>query len=244
MTGLTYPRLDENAARDLLREYSALDIDQLAHRSALAHPRTGWYETGPARVSEEHLNGLRNSLRDLAQQHGYPVTAARSYARFDQQAATVLFRTMDIVPADAAHEGVWTFLSLVLLPDVAVWRFPDRHMDRLLGRPRNTFRRLWTRVYSLGETASEALLEDEVVNIMERPSLGGDPRIARAIAGTHLAARTHDRAVPRTELLRDAMKRLRRMSVVLTLAALDNGELHELLTEVFEASSSALVEHR
>lgn len=243
MTELVYPRLDHSIAYELLRDYTRLEIAELARRSALTHPRTGWYETAPARVSEEHLDMLRSHIRSLAKEHGYPVPVPRGYARFDQQAATSLYRHMQIMPADAAHEGVWSFLSLVLLPDVAVWRFPDRNRreqnDRLLGRPRNVFRRLWYRTYLLGETASEQLYEDEVVNILERPSLGGDPRIARAIVRKHLAT-AHQYEGARTELLREAMKRLRRLSVIVTLSALDGRQLEELLTEVFDASIRAL----
>src|SRR6266487_3809562 len=98
--------------------------------------------------------------------------------------------------------------------------------DRLMGRPRNVFRRLWARSYALGAAASE-LREDKTVAILERPTPGGDVRVARAIAETHLAAISRHRSVARTELMRQAAKRIRRISIVVTLAALTYPQLQD-----------------
>ena len=86
---------------------------------------------------------------------GWPTPMTRlGGPQFDRQLAAELHRQMHILPADAAVEDVWSFLSLVLLPDVACWRFPDRSEERLRGHFRNVFRRLWWRAYILGATAS------------------------------------------------------------------------------------------
>jgi hypothetical protein len=151
---------------------------------------------------------------------------------------------MDILPADAAHEGVWSFLSLVLVPDVALWRFPNRGLredyERLLGRPRNVFRRLWWRAYAMGEEASQRLLEDEAVAIMERPTIGGNTRIASAVAATHLQVIAETPEVSRTELLREVGKRLRRLSAVITLGALEDRDLRTTVRDVFDQALVAL----
>jgi hypothetical protein len=155
---------------------------------------------------------------------------------------------MDIIPADAAHEGVWSFLSLVVLPDVAFWRFPNRKLrdeyDRILGRPRNVFRRLWWRCYAFGAELgglSSSLLEDEAVGIMERPTLGGDPRVASAVAQAHLTRVRRNPGLSRTEVMRDANKRIRRLASVITLSALDDVELGAAVGDAFDAAVAALV---
>jgi len=97
---------------------------------------------------------------------------------------------MEIVPADAAEPGVWAFLCCVAVPDLACWRFPGRTRERLLGGPRNALRRLWWRAYVLDRGSREGLSgrlgEDETVQIMERPTLAGNPRVATTLADAHL----------------------------------------------------------
>ncbi len=244
-----YPRLDTAVALGLLAEYSPLTTPQLAARAGVDHPGSEWYPTARSRVSEEHLRGLQSLIRETAAGFGYPrlnVQRSPEYTRFDQQLALELFRRMEIVPADAAHEGVWSFLSLVLAPDVALWRFPNRQQredyERILGRPRNVFRRLWWRSYAFGADEvhpGALLLEDEAVGIMERPTLGGDPRIASALARTHLRVVGRYPALPRTEVMRDAAKRVRRLASVLTLSALPDPQLESLLAEVFAVTVAA-----
>ncbi|MGH7553509.1 MAG: DUF6339 family protein [Longimicrobiales bacterium] len=139
---------------------------------------------------------------------------------------------------------MWTFLACQVLPDVAAWRFPDRHEERLLGTPRNTFRRLWWRAYILDGSRStsdstlvvDELGEDEVVQVMERPSLAGNPRLARhmCLVFLELAARTPQ--VSRMELMRDTAKRLIRLTPFIALDALDDDVLAGILHSVFSES--------
>jgi hypothetical protein len=244
-----YPRLPTATAYELLAEYSLLTVAELRAHSAAEHPRTQWYPTAPARVGPEELQDLRDVVRRVAARHGYPdLQAQRSpnYTRFDQDLGPEMYRVMRIVPADAADEGVWSFLSLVLLPDVSLWRFPNRqHRDdyeRIVGRSRNVFRRIWWRAYAFGADPggpSSQLLEDEAVAIMERPTLGGDPRVARAIATAHLERVRERPGLPRTEVMRQATKRIRRLASVLTIGALDDSQLAQLAGETFDAVVTA-----
>lgn len=245
-----YPRLDSASALALLSEYSLLTISELKEHSALEHSRSQWYPTAPSRASVDVLGRVQSIVRQVAEAYGYPNPQPERSPRFtpfDQQIGPQLYNVMQIVPADAAHEGVWSFLSLVLLPDVAFWRFPNRKLreeyERILGRPRNVFRRLWWRCFAFGvdpEGPSSSLLEDEAVGIMERPTLGGDPRVASAIARTHLMLVRQYPSVPRTELMRDASKRIRRLSSVVTLSALNDSELDLAVGETFSAAVAAL----
>lgn len=177
---LVYPRLPAAHAMTLLQERSSLTMDELRARSDNQHPQSEWYPTAAHRVSRDDLTGLQSRIREIAEMYGHPKIPGRranKYIDFDRALTAEIVPAMKIVPADAAHEGVWSFLSLVLLPDVALWRYPNPSgkgdYERIIGRPRNVFRRLWWRAVALGPETSSMLHEDEAVAIMERPSLGG-----------------------------------------------------------------------
>uniref|UniRef100_UPI003FA793CD DUF6339 family protein n=1 Tax=Streptomyces sp. GSL17-113 TaxID=3115365 RepID=UPI003FA793CD len=78
--------------------------------------------------------------------------------------AAALHTNMRLVPAEAASGDVWAFLALVLLPDVAYWRYPKPPGDRILGTDltRHVFGRMWWRaqlVHSSDDPDPYAALE-------------------------------------------------------------------------------------
>jgi hypothetical protein len=243
----TYPRLSTAVAMTMLGELNRVDTtSELTARSATSDPRAETYPTG-IKKSEADLARLRSVVVDIAKQYGFPSTlAARGEAAtlFDREVSVALLAEMDLLPADAGTEGVWSFLTLVLLPDVAFWRWPNPRglsdYERLIGKPRNVFRRLWWRAYCLGSEASQHVFEDEAVAIMERPTIGGDPRLAQAIATNHLRMVAADSTIPRTELLRQVAKRVRRLSMVRTFAALEDDELVDLIQQSADDALAAL----
>jgi len=79
-----------------------------------------------------------------------------------------------------------------------------------------------------------------MVQFFERPTFGGDPRLARAIGETHIRTVASNRISRSQDLMRDAMKRLRRLAVLVGFGALGDDQLRELLEEVFGASAAAL----
>jgi hypothetical protein len=249
---VVFPRLDEVVALSLLAEYSHLTLDELSGRATLSHPRTSWYPTATKRVTHDVLQMLQYETRRIAYINGYPTLQRQrspSLISFDQQVGPTIYSLMNIVPADAAHEGVWSFISLILAPDVAFWRYPNRlfrdDYERILGKPRNVFRRLWWRshIFGIGPTApSSLLLEDEAVGIMERPTIGGDPRLANAVARRHLAWVRDRPEIPRTELMRQVTRRIRRLSSVITFGMLDDKELASTLSEVFSSAAAAVTQ--
>jgi hypothetical protein len=251
---VVFPRLDEAIALALLAEYSHLSLEDLVQRASLSHPRTTWYPTATARAGDEQLQELQAVVRRIANINGYPAIQAQGSSKlisFDQHVGPAIYSLMNIVPSDAAHEGVWSFISLILLPDVAFWRYPNRAFredyERILGKPRNVFRRLWWRshIFGSGPTdPSSLLLEDEAVAIMERPTLGGDARLANTIARTHLAWLKDHPGMPRTELMRQATRRIRRLSSVVTFGMLDDTELASEIAEVFSNAADAITTRR
>jgi hypothetical protein len=105
------------------------------------------------------------------------------------------------------RKGVWSFLRLVLLPEIGPWRSFDRAQDRLLGHPRNVFRPSWWRAHVLGAgldavPEGQPLGEDELVQIMERPTLAANPAVARAVRDGVFRGAPHV-AAARSELARD-----------------------------------------
>lgn len=248
MSGLYYPRLPDAVAAELLGELTGLPHGDLIERSALAHRACSFYPTRTAEVTSDQLQALQTEVRDVATDCGYPTSGGKgspALREFDQRCCRLLFEQMDIVVADAASAGVWSFLSLVLLPDVAFWRFPNQReledYERLLGRPRNVFRRLWWRAHNVGVDLGPQLLEDEAVGILERSAIGGNPAIAQAIAREHLRRTSSDLPIQRTELLRDAMKRVRRLAAIVSLGGLELHDLETVISEAFDAATSALM---
>lgn len=231
---LLYPRLEPAVARRLRAEREPLSLAELEGLGTVAHPDAAPAPTGGHPVEDARLRELQGRIRSVARQAGYPETL-KGAQTFDRPCGHELFTTMGIVTADAADEGVWSYMSLVLVPEIGPWRFPDRAEERILGRPRNVLRRLWWRAWALGENLDVApagctpLGEDEFVQIMERPSLGGNQRTARSIRDALWRAEAGSMAVARSELMRQLARRLRAARSHIALDVLTDAQLRELL---------------
>ncbi|MFD0482350.1 hypothetical protein ACFQ46_07075 [Kineococcus sp. GCM10028916] len=216
-------------------------LEALVGAAALTHPRVTFYEVAGSRVTTERLQELQVTVRDIARTHGFPQPMSKAaVSDFDREVALLLYRRMDILTADAADERVWSFLSLVLLPDVALWRYPNPEhrsdYERLIGRPRNVFRRLWWRTHVLGTAVTARIGEDQAVNIVERPRAFGDPRVARYVAQRLLDAIDASPGVKVDALFRDSAKRLLRLFTFVGASALSDDELVDLVDEVIDHS--------
>lgn len=245
---VTYPRLPSAVARPLLQEQKYLSIEELDSFVGTSYSKQEWHPTIPTRVTQAELAELRSTVVDIARAHGFPQPQLRGgLSLFDRQLAVYLWEHMHLVPAEAAVGGVWSFLSLVLLPDVAAWRYPERHPGRFIGRDimigtsnRHVFGRLWVRAYVFGPELLHRLIEDNFEGIFGRPAFGGSVRVARAI-GTAMVHTIDEYKVSNSqELLRDAMKRLLRLASIVRFNALDDDQLDALLNEVFITSANAL----
>jgi hypothetical protein len=248
ITPVTYPRLPLAVANALLEEQRDLSVESLGHGVLTSHLKQEWHPTVPTRVTQDALSMLRSVVLDISYAHGFPQPQPRgSSAGFDQQLAVYLNEKMNLVPAEAAVGGIWSFISLVLLPDVAAWRYPDRNQQRFIGSDvmigssnRHVFGRLWARAYVFGPDLLPRLIEDNFEGIFGRPVFGGNIRVARAIAATMVRVLAERRVKNSQDLLRDAMKRLRRLAYTVSFNGLDGDELRDLLYEVFTASADAL----
>lgn len=235
MPTLLYPRLPRDVAQRLIAERADQSLADLKDLSTLSHPDAEPAATGGNPVDERRLAEVREVVRATAEKAGYPEPLGSSTQKFDRPCGTALLDLMGIVPADAAEEGVWSFLTLVVTPEIGPWRFPGRSEERLLGRPRNVLRRTWWRAWALGPDLDAApdgctpLGEDESVQIMERPSLGGNRRTARALQAALWRAELQGLSVARSEVMRELARRLRATKSHIALDALSDEQLIELL---------------
>ncbi len=148
---------------------------------------------------------------------------------------------IDPSPSDAASDGVWSFLSLVIFPDVMHARWaadpathelsPDRWIGKQAGRDRNYLKLSWRRWRVLGplmEEATAKLGEDEFGALLERSAVARNIRLVR-LAAAEIVAFRDDGA--RTEFARALMKRVTYQTGPLNLDILTTEQLSDLVHE-------------
>ncbi len=251
---LLYPRLPLTVARKVATEYSSQSIEHLLNLSGVNHPTISYSPTGGNRVTESYLQEIYKRMRDTACNYGYPRPVDDLRARgFDASSGQILHEMMDVTPAEASNQGIWAFASCIMWPDIVRWRFPGNtdgtSQDRFIGGRRNTFGRVWWRAYILRQPDKENpyemltfLGEDELVQITERPSLAGSSSLVKEICRTFLDITNQSSSgMPRSRLLlRDVMKRLRRLLPMTSFDALDERTLTYVIDEVFKSSIQSL----
>lgn len=247
MSDLLYPRLPYGAAEELRLTLPWDDGEKLARNSGTKHPSATFAPTGGTRVSEAMLQELADAVRGEVTQSEGKVTK-RTVSQFDLEAGRVLHSMMGIIPADAAASGVWAFLALVLLPDVAALRFkpprprdrdgtpPRPHPSRVHGGPRNVFRRPWWRWEILGDQldVDRPLGEDELVGIFERSSMARCRPLARVMAQQIVAYEGSQRSAYAREL----SKRVRRLTGPRLLDILSYEDLRAVVLDAHRSASA------
>ncbi len=233
------PRLERESARQLIgrkRDLSIADISAgLPDLSAVVT-----YSVLGSRIAREDLAALRREVVQLAREHGFPGRQAR-LSDFEGRCARVIRDGIPVTPHEASHEEVWSYLTCCWLFDVALWRFGGAADERrYIGNVnRNTFRRLWWRAEILGPAIDLTRLgEDELVNIMERPTIAGDRRLARSIAREFLDRVEGSEVGERMQLMREAMTRLLRLTPFVAFSALAHDDLVSLVAETFDAAQA------
>jgi hypothetical protein len=235
-------RLDRDVAKQLIAERVGLPIPQLAAGLPLRSVDFTYSPTGGSRVTDAELGVLRQEVLEIAYAHGYPGSVERT-SELEAAVGEALHRALPITPYEASHEDAWTYLTCCWLLDLAVWRFgADADERRFVGNVnRNTFRRLWWRREVLGaDLPLGSLGEDELVSIMERPTIASDRRLARGIATRFLAVVDAEDGIERMHLMREAMKRLMRLTPFLSFHALRDDELEAVVLRAFDSASAAL----
>ncbi|MFC8921994.1 DUF6339 family protein [Cellulosimicrobium sp. NPDC057127] len=247
-----YPRLLRARVDALFDEYAnSTSLKELASRASAHDDAAVYVATGGSRVRPERLADLATSVRDLAGQHGYPQPPHRA-PEFDVALSRLLHGTMNVAAAEAASREMWAFLSLVLLPDVAYWRFPNPPGDRVKNTDitRHVFGRLWWRA----ELVHDAALEDpyQFLTILgeadfdhvyaRRAQIGASPKIVRnlLIVWSDLREAGQLDALNEREAFRSMLVLLRRIVPFLSLNALSDGALHDELDRTARQAIMAL----
>jgi Family of unknown function (DUF6339) len=245
--GFLYPRLLSGQAQPLDDAYRQMTLSELTERAGTTHESLVYAATGGSRISQKSLQRLRGRVVGLAESAGFPNESTRERrADFDVRLAAILHTEMDIVPAEAASGDVWAFLALVLLPDVAYWRYPRPPGDRVLATDitRHVFGRLWWRahlVHSPEDPDSYAALNvlgeaafDQIYS--RRKALGGSPYLVKGIlrvwAGLDLGG------LDERKVLRDFLQRLLRLAPFMLFESLDYPSLE---TELRIAARESVV---
>lgn len=244
-----FPRLALPVARGLVAR-----IGELVSAPATALEQGDRHATpapsGGRVITRAELAEIRAAIVALAREYGFPDRGDQtSRATFETRLTIWWGEAGVIVEGEALRDDVWSWLTLALLPDVAAWRFPGLAADRFLGGVRNTFQRQWSRAWSLdrGEGHTDrwalvdALTEDALVQIMERPSLASQPPMARAIAEVWVEAQARLGAGAMERLTRKAVPRVRMANEIIHLVELPEVELLALTRAAFERAHGTTI---
>jgi hypothetical protein len=242
---VTLPRIDADAARAILDRAAGRAIADVSAMMPIDEDVPVTYApTGGGRIDagDPFFEQLRDRVTTLACEHGFPGQLARR-GEFEGRCARLVHEELRLTPHEAATEGVWSYLTCCWLLDVALWRWDgSQTVERYVGHiNRNTFRRMWWRAEILGPTIDLALLtEDEYTALLERPTIASDRRLARAIAAEILERAESGRAAERMSLVRDAMKRILRLSPIVALGGLGDEGVDRVVRYAFDSSEAAL----
>ena len=190
---IVLPRIAKHSVAELLKTHLSNDIAQITRSMPDLNPTITYPVGGCSALKTRQLEQLRE--RHTPGLHTSTECRTASSNCLSLKAARLLRQALPMSANEASHEEVWSYHCCWLL-DVAVWRFGvDADERRFIGNVnRNTFRRLWWRAEILGPDIDLTKLgEDELVNIMERPTIASDRRLARTIALSS-PARVHEGA--------------------------------------------------
>ncbi|MCW1401598.1 hypothetical protein OKA06_04390 [Novosphingobium sp. MW5] len=203
--------------------------------------------TGGSAADPAQLRDLRLGLVAAAEEHGFGTSDARAaHSKFDAAMGAWLAGQPVFGTGEALRDDVWSFIGVVVAPDIVHWRF-GKSKERYLGGVRNTFQRLWmrARVLDRGEGAADrwglldSLTEDALVQITERPSIGADAVLARALAEAWVRASVRFGKRQMEDVMRLTILRLRIRNEIRSLSLLPEGELADLLDQFFDSAAKA-----
>lgn len=254
---LLIPQLPSAAAMPLLREIASAGALKSQPLDRLSHPQAYTMPTGGTPLQESLLTGLREAVLAAAGEHSFPDARPPGFLAFELKIAEILAAWeplwIDGRPSgEALRNDCWTFLTVIVLPDVAVWRWPPKEESadvkawkgRMLGGSRNTFQRIFRRVMCFDRGAEHVdrwglirgLLEDDFANLLERPGLTSNRDIAICLGEEYLAMKQRlidQSAGVRQNVYREATKAIRSYGVVQPLDLLTNDVRREIVHAAF-----------
>jgi hypothetical protein len=203
--------------------------------------------TGGTTISSVRLHDFRNSLVEVATASGFPDSSRAQNAAFDTALAGWIHNHEELHSGEALRDDVWTYIGVVMAPDIVHWRF-GRSRERYLGGVRNTFQRVWLRARALDRGARSddrwgllrELGEDALVAITERPAIGADPLLAKELAEGWVRAAARVGRTRMEPIMRLATIRLRIRNEIQSLSTLPADELSATVDEFFSIAMTSL----
>ena len=190
-------------------------------------------------MSNEELAKFRTSVLSMAGvSNGNVKEITLKPIEFDQlfvRNCPTLFQDFESI--DTFQSEVWSYITIRVLPDLALWRWPDNAPERYFGNPeRNAFQRLWHRSFILGPELGSELQEDEAISIFERmEALGSNKNIAVPLARRIVKYRLNrSKSEPgSSEVTSQVVVRLRRAMAVTNIVSLSEREIEKLIDDQF-----------
>lgn len=157
----------------------------------------------------------------------------------------ILFQDFESI--DTFQSEVWSYITIRVLPDLALWRWPDNAPERYFGNPeRNAFQRLWHRSFILGPELGSELQEDEAISIFERmEALGSNKNVAVPLARRIVEYRLNrSKNEPgSSEVTSQVVVRLRRAMAVTNIVSLSEREIEKLIDDQFNFALESLAKN-
>jgi hypothetical protein len=253
-----FPRLPNRFAQDVFAEQSALSLDEI--QGATSHPLLIWPATGADRIRDSELSALRSTLIEVVEKSGYPSPLGRTaQTPVDIGLARILWETPGLSPAEAGFGDVWSFLALVLAPEVVWWRATgSTNIERFVATDltRHTLARLWWRahLFTWGLTdpeegwelwRSSAIGEAELDQIQtRRGGYGRSPKAFRSLVRVYPAVmrRADEIEINRRTFWRQTYLRwILRLGAFTNFSGIAESDLDEdLLAVAAEAAARAI----
>ena len=241
-----------------LAETSLADLDpgdEHTYSQAITQP------TGGLPIRDALLKQLRDSILTAARNHGFPENRPTSFLRFELEVAEVLaeweplWKSDGVPSGEALRNDCWSFITIVVLPDVALWRWPAKSSEenaggrswkgRMVGGSRNTFQRIFRRIMCLDRGAGHPdrwglirdLQEDDFSAILERPGLSSNRDIAVSLGEEYIAMKQRLSQVSaglRQDVYRQATKAIRAYGVVQPLDLMSAQNRSRLIQDAFQ----------
>lgn len=236
-----WPRLSRVQAETSYEEIATMSVEKLRGLARSSDSRATYAATGGSRVTSDEISDLADTLRDIADHHGYPYPADDSgRIMFDRAAAEVVADRMFVTTVEAANRGVWNFLALSAMPDLTRWRWPgSSNAQRWVASDltRHMFARLWWQALTFGVADGarvdyrllRKLTESDLNQLTERRSVAGNPRLAQALARAVVDGSVSGN---RRDLLRSVAPRLRRRLAFIDYSCLSDEQLDDAVREI------------
>lgn len=239
-----WPRISRSIAETIYQEEVAKGKVPPA---TMSHAQMTFGPTG-GRVTTREIERFRSGVLEVATRFGFGSQDGVGSAgtSFDREVAAIVRRDLSMTWEEAGQSGVWSMVSLMVLPDVTYWRWSsDRGNPSTKERwicvdpTRHAWGRLWWQETMCHDRPGllEKFNESELNQFFERTSF---TRHREFFIYFLEAVVPFLDILSRRELIRDVAKRMRRRLAFIDTFSLTNVELKALVNDVVEESASAL----